>query len=663
MRLIQAVHSIGADAAQVAVNAGLKEYRGAVLSKKGVSIARNARNKVSPGVKKILKRMSDIGNMRIVVENFAEGDNARGFYENGVVHLNAKKLTSDYCAVVAIHEAVHHVKAQNEAGYKVLEKYVREYLKLEGKDVDALVSEITANRKAHGEELTPEGAMEELVADTLSGIASDKNAMEAFLGLSEKEKSTLRRVLESLAERIKTFADTLTGAESRILVENSDHLLNLAKELNKALKTAGKNAKTKGVQNTKNKYYYNSSKDIDSDSDLSDNEHINNGGAVNGSQNTELLEKGTVSALSGRYDPVWKQSESARKILGYLGVLREGKTKNERSTGTSDSRWLEKNSYKQQIDNGFKNGVLRDLRGVTLSGKDTLGRVLNKSTLDKLKDTILKDKNGNIIPLYHWTPNVFNKFKYGDIGFHSGTAESAHDRYVWKKKENAENGIDTPIGIYKEVYYNISNPIFMVDLGQWTAYNVAMYLEINGYISETQYDSLSITEGFDKLSYDNPAITAVRQILSNIGYDGILYYNQSEDVGSVSAIALYPEQIIMVTDNGIPVKNDVEDTVLADSEKKRYSFGDEEVDLWGLIEPEEAELSEASERMQGFIETASVILDKTRSVELKEGDVRQIVGSVLRKYTNRFNTEYATRIELILDVAQKNPNYPAEFSP
>ena len=59
--------------------------------------------------------------------------------------------------------------------------------------------------------------------------------------ISEKEKSTLRRVLESLAERIKTFADTLTGAESRILVENSDNLLALAKELNKALKTAVEN--------------------------------------------------------------------------------------------------------------------------------------------------------------------------------------------------------------------------------------------------------------------------------------------------------------------------------------------------------------------------------------------------------------------------------------
>ncbi|MBQ3074380.1 MAG: hypothetical protein IJD19_06955 [Ruminococcus sp.] len=100
---------------------------------------------------------------KIFQGKIVDGDSARGYYENGVVHLNVKKLTSDYCAVVAIHEAVHHIRAQNEAGYNVLEKYVREYLKLEGKDVDALVSEITANRKAHGEDLTPEGAKEEFI--------------------------------------------------------------------------------------------------------------------------------------------------------------------------------------------------------------------------------------------------------------------------------------------------------------------------------------------------------------------------------------------------------------------------------------------------------------------------------------------------------------------
>ena len=131
-------------------------------------------------------------------------------------------------------------------------------------------------------------------------------------------------------------------------------------------------------------------KKVDSNAKLNDNKSINNGGAVNGSQNTELLEQGTVSALGRGYDPIWKQSESARKILGYLGLVRERQTQNATDIGASDSRWLAPNAFKQQIDKGFKDGVLRALRGGSLSGKDVIGRELNNGTLDLLSNTILK---------------------------------------------------------------------------------------------------------------------------------------------------------------------------------------------------------------------------------------------------------------------------------
>jgi len=237
-------------------------------------------------------------------------------------------------------------------------------------------------------------------------------------------------------------------------------------------------------------------KKVDSNAKLKDNKSINNGGAVNGSQNTELLEQGTVSALGRGYDLVWKQSESARKILGYLGILAGNKTQKVGSTGASDGRWLAPNVYKQQIEKGFADGVLRALRGVSLSGKDVIGRELNNKTLDLLNNTILKDEDGNVLSLYHWTQNTFDKFKFGDIGFHFGTVQAAHDRYRMLKEENAEKGINTPVGIYKEVYLNITNPVFMADLGQWSAYDVAVYLERNGLISELQYDRLATSSDY-----------------------------------------------------------------------------------------------------------------------------------------------------------------------
>ncbi len=270
--------------------------------------------------------------------------------------------------VVAVHEAVHHVRANNKAGYDVFKKFVRRYLELEGENVHALLKEIKENREAQGENLTPEEIMEELVANTISSIASNEKAMQAFLKLDVKERVTLRRVLQNIAERVRSIASKLTGAEGRVLLKDSDNLLTLAKEMNKALKDAGENVESQGIQNTGKKYLHDSQKNIDSDSDLTDNEHRNNGGAVYGSQNTELLGEGTVSTLSGRYDTVWKQSESARKILGYLGVLREGKAQNEGNTGASDSRWLASEAYEQQVEKGFEDGVLRTLRGVKLNG-------------------------------------------------------------------------------------------------------------------------------------------------------------------------------------------------------------------------------------------------------------------------------------------------------
>ena len=111
-----------------------------------------------------------------------------------------------------------------------------------------------------------------------------------------------------------------------------------------------------------------------------------------------------------------------------------------------------------------------------------------------------------------------------------------------------------------------------------------------------------------------------------------------------------PNQIKSATDNIGTFDKNKKDT--------HHSYGDEEVDLWGLLDPEEAGSDEASERLQGFIDTAEQILALSRDVLLSEGKVRQIVNSVLKKYTGKYNTEYAERIELILDTAFKNESVP-----
>ncbi len=116
----------------------------------------------------------------------------------------------------------------------------------------------------------------------------------------------------------------------------------------------------------------------------------------------------------------------------------------------------------------------------------------------------------------------------------------------------------------------------------------------------------------------------------------------------------------MVTDNGVPVNDVTSEDVSSDTEKKRFSYGDESVDFWGVLDPMDEADAETSDLLRGYMETAGEILSKTRGVEIKEGEVRRIANSILRKYTGHYSTEHAQRIELILDVAAKNPVYPIE---
>lgn len=272
VKLVQAVHSIGVDAAQIAMNEGLRRYnlkngtaaktavnkntasenKKAVKSnrKASVEIKSDAKDKVNNNVKAVLTKMSELGNMKIVVENFSEGDASRGYYQNGVVHLNSRKLRGDYFVKIAVHESVHHVKVNNLEGYNVLEKFVAEYLKNKGEDVETLIAEIIENRKQHGETLDRTSAMEELVANALSDITTDANAMEVFLKLSAEEKSRLKSVLKAIAERIKEFARKLTGVESRILIKDADVLKKFASKLSSELETAGKQAQKNTARNS-----------------------------------------------------------------------------------------------------------------------------------------------------------------------------------------------------------------------------------------------------------------------------------------------------------------------------------------------------------------------------------------------------------------------------
>ncbi len=292
--------------------------------------------------------------------------------------------------------------------------------------------------------------------------------------------------------------------------------------------------------------------DKDNFSKYNDNS-LNKGEKYNG-ENAELLARGAISAAN-RGDDILRQPGSNSKTLAEcLGMPKGTNEPHIEAIRAGECGWLVKksNSASKETRKSFNSGILRRIRGIKLSGKDTVGGIVSPQILDEFKDTICKDENGNLISLYHWTTEIFETFKKGEFGFHFGTLNAARDRYLQLKEETP----DISAGVFKEVILNITNPIEINDeMGEWNANWVAFHLLQKGIIDEQQYNDLSKLSGFNKNTYDNPAAKAVREILAKNGYDGIIYENLSEDVGSYSLIVLYPEQIITVSENGVLKEN------------------------------------------------------------------------------------------------------------
>jgi predicted NAD-dependent protein-ADP-ribosyltransferase YbiA (DUF1768 family) len=130
--------------------------------------------------------------------------------------------------------------------------------------------------------------------------------------------------------------------------------------------------------------------------------------------------------------------------------------------------------------------------------------------------------------VYHGSPNKFDKFKIGDIGYHFGTKQAAKDRI-----ENVENPI-----IYN-VILNINNIAKISDTGTHKPDYIAEELYNKGLFKkypDLKYDIMdSQIVHEDKIGYD--------LIRENLEVDGLMYINEYEDKGSESFIVFEPEQI------------------------------------------------------------------------------------------------------------------------
>ena len=361
---------------------------------------------------------------------------------------------------------------------------------------------------------------------------------------------------------------------------------------------------------------------VDSVNDFNYNDNsIKEGENYNG-EDTKLLERGTVSATD-RGDNILRESgTNSETLAACLEVSYRSDEPHIRTIWAGECGWLAERATTtgKKTRESFKESIHRRIRGIRLSGKDTIGGIVSPKILEKFKNTICKDENGNLISLYHWASEIFETFSKGEFGFHFGTLQAANERHLQFKEENP--GISQ--GVYKEVILNITNPIEISDeAGEWNASWVALQLLEIGIISEQQYNDLSKLSGFNKNTYDNPAAKAVREILAQNGYDGIIYENLSEDAGSYSLIALYPEQIITIAENGVLKENSGVSRAISNEEIASFDSGEKQtngIDADEFIKGLRGEDDSDSEVLQS---SATGVVDSVNDFNYNDNSIKE----------------------------------------
>lgn len=187
-------------------------------------------------------------NIRVVDSKSSEGGGfpkqANGIYRgngNIVVDINAD---AGAVAAVAFHEVGHYISEHNPEGFKALSDFAVQYLeKQEGYDIDERITALQkATREQTGRWISETDALEEIVCNSLSSIASDSGAINAALQLTAKKRRTLSQVLQEFAQRLKEIFSNYAqkNKEAARWKDSLEDIMELARLLEESADTAKK---------------------------------------------------------------------------------------------------------------------------------------------------------------------------------------------------------------------------------------------------------------------------------------------------------------------------------------------------------------------------------------------------------------------------------------
>ena len=277
--------------------------------------------------------------------------------------------------------------------------------------------------------------------------------------------------------------------------------------------------------------------------------------------NMKLLEKSKIKseirALENGYDSV----EEMRKV-----------EKEREQKAIQEFKNKQEQKEKKQNDT-INNGLIQEPRNN--SKVDNKGRALSKKQQEYFRNSKVRDEKGNLVTLYHGTPNNFTQFNYDYIGS-NGTA-LGKGFYLTDDKKIAESYAGKN-GNIMELYANIEKPLsldkinitqkeykkfieevnkktkgqFLSDYGEvnYEGYNTVLNRAMENY-NYNQNDVDLIHEVFNTagLSWEE----GFRLLKDSLGYDGVIneHFNGTESKVYVPTL---PEQIKKI-DNIFPTNN------------------------------------------------------------------------------------------------------------
>ena len=368
-------------------------------------------------------------------------------------------------------------------------------------------------------------------------------------------------------------------------------------------------------------------------------------------------------------------TEETERVAGEVGLfLRNvrkaakdtGATKNTTGEGgvTYYSREIEYDP-ETQPEKKVKGKYSREMDVVTEAERDSEGEKLSKNQIEYYRDSKARDENGNLMALYHGTPDgfiaepyygaeekmdedeyPFTTFQQGvDTGINNGI-DSYQSRGIWltSKKEVAYDYAQGN-GVFR-LYANIKNPLdARTDEGaKKIAELINEYYEEN-FGADVGVTESSVLEGIQEIAvkieeYGFDFHDGINYIISQmqdgtIDYDGLIIDDKYRGDEGTSFVAIKPEQV-KNANNQNPTEN----------EDIRFS---REMDTVKALERQNELLKE---RVGYWKEQAQT----TKTVKADKAEVRSLAREILRGYSSK------TRAEDIIPDLQRIANQNDSYS-